>query len=113
MRACGAKAFLINTGWNGQGKRISLTNTRTLINSIFSGEIFKSETETLPIFNLEMPKNLAGLDSSTLIPDRASDSPEEWNKRATYLAKLFNENFEKFTDTKIGRSLATAGPKLD
>ena len=72
MRACGAKAFLINTGWNGQGKRISLTNTRTLINSIFSGEIFKSETETLPIFNLEMPKNLAGLDSAPLIPDRAS-----------------------------------------
>ena len=112
MRDAGAKAYLINTGWNGQGTRISLKNTRALINAIFSGEIDNSETETLPIFNLKMPKTLAGLDSSILDPRSSYDDPAEWEKRARHLGGLFIENFEKFTDTDSGKDLVAAGPQL-
>jgi phosphoenolpyruvate carboxykinase (ATP) len=112
MHAAGAKAYLINTGWNGQGKRISLANTRALINAIFSGEIDQAETETLPIFNLRMPKTLAGLDGSVLDPRTSYDDPAEWEKRARHLGGLFVENFEKFTDTDSGKALVAAGPQL-
>ncbi|HCV62585.1 MAG TPA: phosphoenolpyruvate carboxykinase (ATP), partial [Alphaproteobacteria bacterium] len=103
MSASGARAFLINTGWNGQGKRISLANTRALIDAIFSGEIDDAECETLPIFNLRMPTALAGLDQSVLDPRQSYADPAEWEKRARHLASLFIENFEKFTDTETGR----------
>ena len=112
MRGAGAKAYLINTGWNGQGTRISLKNTRALINAIFSGEIDNSETDTLPIFNLKMPKTLAGLDSSILDPRSSYDDAAEWEKRARHLGGLFIENFEKFTDTDSGKALVAAGPQL-
>jgi phosphoenolpyruvate carboxykinase (ATP) len=112
MRDAGAKAYLINTGWNGQGTRISLKNTRALINAIFSGEIDNSETDTLPIFNLKMPKTLAGLDSSILDPRSSYDDAAEWEKRAHHLGGLFIENFEKFTDTDSGKALVAAGPQL-
>ncbi|NBW04683.1 MAG: phosphoenolpyruvate carboxykinase (ATP) [Alphaproteobacteria bacterium] len=112
MRDAGAKAYLINTGWNGQGTRISLKNTRALINAIFSGEIDQVETETLPIFNLQMPKTLAGLDGSVLDPRTSYDDPAEWEKRARHLGGLFVENFEKFTDTDSGKALVAAGPQL-
>ena len=112
MSASGARAFLINTGWNGQGKRISLANTRALIDAIFSGEIDDAECETLPIFNLRMPTALAGLDQSVLDPRQSYADPAEWEKRARHLASLFIENFEKFTDTETGRGLLKAGPQL-
>ena len=112
MRDAGAKAYLINTGWNGQGTRISLKNTRALINAIFSGEIDQVETETLPIFNLKMPKTLAGLDCGVLDPRTSYDDPAEWEKQARHLGGLFVENFEKFTDTESGKALVTAGPQL-
>ena len=112
MRDAGAKAYLINTGWNGQGTRISLKNTRALINAIFSGEIDKGETDTLPIFNLIMPKTLAGLDNSILDPRSSYDDAVEWERRARHLGGLFIENFEKFTDTDSGRALVAAGPQL-
>ena len=112
MRDAGAKAYLINTGWNGQGTRISLKNTRALINAIFSGEIDNSETDTLPIFNLEIPKTLAGLDGSILDPRSSYNDVIEWEKRARHLGGLFIENFEKFTDTGAGKALVAAGPQL-
>jgi phosphoenolpyruvate carboxykinase (ATP) len=113
MHVAGAKAYLINTGWNGQGKRISLANTRALINAIFDGELDDAETETLPIFNLQMPKALAGLDSSVLDPRSSYEDPAEWEKRARHLGGLFVDNFEKFTDTDAGKALVAAGPQID
>ena len=113
MRDAGAKAYLINTGWNGQGTRISLKNTRALINAVFSGEIDTADTETLPVFNLQMPTALAGLDQSILDPRSSYDDAGEWEKRARHLGGLFIENFEKFTDTDAGKTLVAAGPKLD
>ena len=112
MRDAGAKAYLINTGWNGQGTRISLKNTRALINAIFSGEIDQVETETLPIFNLKMPKTLAGLDRGVLDPRISYNDPAEWEKQARHLGGLFVENFEKFTDTESGKALVAAGPQI-
>ena len=113
MHDAGAKAYLINTGWNGQGKRISLANTRALINAIFDGELDDADTETLPIFNLQMPKALAGLDSSVLDPRSSYDNPAEWEKRARHLGGLFVNNFEKFTDTDAGKALVAAGPQIN
>ena len=112
MHDAGAKAYLINTGWNGQGQRISLANTRALINAIFDGELDGAETETLPIFNLQMPKALAGLGSSVLDPRSSYDDPAEWEKRARHLGGLFVDNFEKFTDTDAGKALVAAGPQI-
>ena len=113
MHDSGARAYLINTGWNGQGKRISLANTRALINAIFDGELDNAENETLPIFNLQMPKALAGLDSSVLDPRSSYDDPAKWEKRARHLGGLFVDNFEKFTDTDAGKALVAAGPQID
>ena len=112
MNQANAKAYLINTGWNGQGKRISLRNTRALINAIFNDSIDKVETETLPIFGLKMPKTLAGLNASVLDPRSSYDNQAEWEKRARHLGSLFIENFKKFTDTDAGRSLVASGPQL-
>ena len=113
MQNSGAKAYLINTGWNGQGTRISLANTRALINAIFAGEIDEDDTETLPIFNLKMPKMLGGLDASVLDPRSSYDDPAEWEKQARHLGGLFVDNFGKFTDTDAGKALIAAGPQLD
>ena len=112
MHDAGAKAYLINTGWNGQGKRISLANTRALINAIFDGELDDAETEILPIFNLQMPKALAGLDSRVLDPRSSYDDPAEWEKRARHLGGLFVDNFKKFTDNDAGKVLVAAGPQI-
>ena len=112
MHDAGAKAYLINTGWNGQGKRISLANTRALINAIFDGELDDAETEILPIFNLQMPKTLAGLDSRVLDPRLSYDDPAEWEKRAYHLGGLFVDNFKKFTDNDAGKVLVAAGPQI-
>ncbi|MGB2456832.1 MAG: phosphoenolpyruvate carboxykinase (ATP) [Candidatus Puniceispirillaceae bacterium] len=112
MHDAGAKAYLINTGWNGQGKRISLANTRALINAIFDGELDDAETEILPIFNLQMPKALAGLDSRVLDPRSSYDDPAEWEKRAHHLGGLFVDNFKKFTDNDAGKVLVAAGPQI-
>jgi len=112
MHDAGAKAYLINTGWNGQGKRISLANTRALINAIFDGELDDAETETLPIFNLQMPKALAGLDSQVLDPRSSYNDPAEWEKRAHHLGGLFVDNFKKFTDNDAGKELVAAGPQI-
>ena len=112
MKAAGARAFLVNTGWNGRGERMPLADTRALIDAVFSGEAEKAETATLPVFNLEMPKSLAGLDEASLDPRSSYGDPAEWEERARHLAGLFIENFKQFTDNKAGKALVKAGPQL-
>ncbi|MFG1174839.1 phosphoenolpyruvate carboxykinase (ATP) [Erwiniaceae bacterium CAU 1747] len=112
MKAAGAQAWLVNTGWNGSGKRISLKDTRAIINAILSGEIDKADTVTLPIFNLEMPLSLPGVDASLLDPRNTYSSAAEWEVKARDLAQRFIDNFDKFTDTSAGEALVKAGPEL-
>ncbi|MCP2230942.1 phosphoenolpyruvate carboxykinase (ATP) [Erwinia aphidicola] len=112
MQAAGAEAWLVNTGWNGSGKRISLKDTRAIINAILSGEIADSETATLPIFNLEIPLALPGVDSHLLDPRNTYASTADWEVKARDLAQRFITNFDKFTDTHAGEALVKAGPAL-
>ncbi|WP_337065010.1 phosphoenolpyruvate carboxykinase (ATP) [Rouxiella badensis] len=112
MKASGAKAYLVNTGWNGTGKRISLKNTRAIIDSILSGEIDNQPTTQLPIFDLAVPQSLPGVDTQILDPRDSYSSAEQWQSKAEDLATLFVENFSKYTDTPAGAALVSAGPKL-
>lgn len=112
MQASGAKAYLVNTGWNGTGKRISIKDTRGIIDAILSGEIDKAETRTLPIFNLKIPTSLPGVDTKILDPRNTYASPAEWETKAVDLAARFIKNFDQYTDTPAGHALVAAGPKL-
>lgn len=112
MQASGARAYLVNTGWNGSGKRISLKDTRAIINAILAGELDEVETETLPIFNLQMPKALRQLDASTLDPRNSWESEEKWQQAASDLAQRFITSFSKYTDNPAGEALVSAGPQL-
>ena len=113
MAASGARAYLVNTGWNGKGERISLKNTRAIIDAILSGALDEGETHRLPIFNLAMPQHIAGIDDAILDPRSSYDDIAIWQERATDLAGLFVDNFTKFTDTEAGKALLAAGPQLD
>ncbi len=113
MRAVGAKAYLVNTGWNGTGKRISLKNTRAIIDAILSGSIEDEPSLRLPIFNLDVPVQLAGVDQSILDPRKTYANEEEWDTKARHLAGLFSDNFKSFTDLPAGAALEKAGPSLD
>jgi phosphoenolpyruvate carboxykinase (ATP) len=112
MDAHNATAYLVNTGWNGTGKRISIHDTRAIIDRILDGSIEKAETKVLPVFNLEVPLKLKDVDTNILDPRDTYTDPKEWDKKADKLAKLFIENFKKYTDNDEGRSLITAGPQL-
>ncbi|MCF6214308.1 MAG: phosphoenolpyruvate carboxykinase (ATP) [Flavobacteriaceae bacterium] len=112
MTAHNASAYLVNTGWNGTGKRISIQDTRAIIDRILDGSIDKAETKILPIFNLEIPTELAKVHTDILDPRDTYSDVEEWNTRATKLAKLFIENFGKYTDNEEGKALIAAGPQL-
>jgi phosphoenolpyruvate carboxykinase (ATP) len=112
MEANGAEAYLVNTGWNGTGKRISIKDTRGIINSILDGSIERAETKNIPIFNLEVPTSLPGVDTNILDPRDTYEDSAEWTKRATKLAGLFIKNFEKYTDNEEGKALVAAGPQL-
>ncbi|SQC14375.1 phosphoenolpyruvate carboxykinase [Klebsiella pneumoniae] len=103
MQAAGAQAYLVNTGWNGTGKRISIKDTRAIIDAILNGSLDNAETFTLPMFNLQIPTALPGVDTHILDPRSTYGSPEQWQEKADQLAKLFIENFEKYTDTPAGR----------
>ena len=111
MEAAGAQAYLVNTGWNGSGKRISLSDTRAIINAILAGELDEAPTETLPIFNLQMPKSLGKLDSVMLDPRSSWENEEKWHAAAQDLAQRFMINFEKYTDNAAGAALVKAGPQ--
>ena len=112
MEANGAEAYLVNTGWNGSGKRISIKDTRGIINAILDGSIEKAETKHIPIFNLEVPTALPGVDSSILDPRDTYENTNEWTTKATKLASLFIDNFEKYTDNEEGKALVAAGPSV-
>ncbi len=112
MEANGAEAYLVNTGWNGTGKRISIKDTRGIINSILDGSIERAETKNIPIFNLKVPTSLPGVNTEILDPRDTYTDPAEWNKKATKLAGLFIKNFEKYTDNEEGKALIAAGPQL-
>ena len=111
MQAAGAQAYLVNTGWNGTGKRISIKDTRAIIDAILNGSLDNAETFTLPMFNLQIPTALPGVDTQILDPRSTYGSPEQWQEKADQLAKLFIENFEKYTDTPAGAALVAAGPQ--
>lgn len=112
MEANGTEAYLVNTGWNGSGKRISIKDTRGIINAILNGSIEKAETKVIPIFNLEVPTSLPGVDTSILDPRDTYTDASEWTKKATKLAGLFIKNFDKYTDNEEGKALVDAGPQL-
>ena len=112
MQAANAKAYLVNTGWNGSGKRISIKATRAIIDAILDGSLDDEESQLLPIFNLSIPKQLSGIDANILDPRGTYAEAQHWYEKAEDLAGLFVDNFEKFTDTAHGRSLVDAGPKL-
>ncbi|MBB3307883.1 MULTISPECIES: phosphoenolpyruvate carboxykinase (ATP) [unclassified Enterobacter] len=112
MEAAGAQAYLVNTGWNGSGKRISLKDTRAIINAILAGELDEVETETLPVFNLQIPKVLPQVNSAILDPRRSWPTEAAWQQAAQDLAQRFITNFEKYTDNDAGKALVQAGPQL-
>lgn len=112
MKASGAKAYLVNTGWNGTGKRISIKDTRGIIDGILSGAINSSPTKMLPYFNLEIPTELQGVDTKVLDPRDTYDNAEEWNKKAIDLSERFIKNFKKYESNPDGKALVKAGPQL-
>lgn len=112
MQAANAQAYLVNTGWNGSGKRISIKATRAIINAILDGSIDKAPTQLLPIFNLTMPTQLHDVQPMLLDPRSTYEEEYEWQTKAEELAALFIDNFDKFTDTANGKSLISAGPSL-
>ncbi|PHM59445.1 phosphoenolpyruvate carboxykinase (ATP) [Xenorhabdus sp. KK7.4] len=112
MQASGAKAYLVNTGWNGTGKRISIKDTRAIIDAILSGDIEDADTVELPIFDLTVPTTLPGVDSGILDPRNTYADKSEWDVKAKDLAERFINNFDKYTDTAAGAALVKAGPKL-
>lgn len=112
MEANNATAYLVNTGWNGTGKRISIKDTRGIIDRILDGSIDKAETKMIPVFNLEVPTSLEGVDDKILDPRDTYSDVKEWEEKAKDLAGRFVKNFEKFTDNAEGKSLVAAGPQL-
>ena len=112
MEKSGAKAYLVNTGWNGTGKRISIKDTRGIIDAILDGAILKAPTKKIPIFDLEVPTELQGVDTNILDPRNTYPNPEDWTKKATMLAEKFIANFKKFETNPAGKALVAAGPKL-
>ena len=113
MEAAGSTAYLVNTGWNGSGKRISIEATRAIIHAILDGSIDNAETADLPYFHLAVPVSVANVDDGILDPRNTYEDPAEWDQKARNLAELFVANFEKFTDTDEGKALVAAGPQLD
>ncbi|QQD18909.1 phosphoenolpyruvate carboxykinase (ATP) [Spongiibacter nanhainus] len=110
MAQSGAQAYLVNTGWNGSGKRISIKATRQIIDAILDGSIEQAEFSVLPTFNLDIPLALAGIDSELLDPRQSYSQPEQWQEKAASLAQKFIANFAQFTDTPEGADLVSAGP---
>ncbi|MFQ1023005.1 phosphoenolpyruvate carboxykinase (ATP) [Avibacterium paragallinarum] len=111
MEAAGAEAYLVNTGWNGTGKRISIKDTRGIIDAILDGSIDKAEMSELPIFNLAIPKALPGVDPEILDPRDTYADKAQWQAKAEDLANRFVKNFEKYATNEEGKALIAAGPK--
>jgi len=112
MEATGSTAYLVNTGWNGTGKRISIKDTRCIIDAILDGTVDKAETKMIPYFNLEVPLDLPCVAGNILDPRDTYEDAVEWEKKAKDLAQRFINNFEQFTDNEEGQALVAAGPQL-
>jgi len=112
MESAGAKAYLVNTGWNGTGKRISIKDTRAIIDAILDGSIDHAPTKMIPYFNLEVPTELHGVNPAVLDPRDTYPSAAVWDEKAKDLAKRFIDNFVKYTDNDEGKHLVAAGPQL-
>jgi phosphoenolpyruvate carboxykinase (ATP) len=112
MEEHGAEAYLVNTGWNGTGKRISIQDTRGIIDRILDGSVDKAETKIIPGFTLEVPTSLEDVHDEILDPRDTYEDSAEWDKKAKKLAGLFAKNFEKYTDNEEGKALVAAGPQL-
>ena len=112
MEKSGAKAYLVNTGWNGTGKRISIKDTRGIIDAILDGSILKAPTKKIPYFDFEVPTELPGVDPKILDPRDTYADASEWEKKAQDLASRFIKNFAKYEGNEAGKKLVAAGPKL-
>ena len=110
MKASGAKAYLVNTGWNGTGKRISIKDTRGIIDAILDGSINKADTKVIPHFNLAVPTALPGVDPKILDPRDTYANPNDWEVKAVDLADRFIKNFVKYESNEAGKALVKAGP---
>ncbi len=110
MQASGAKAYLVNTGWNGTGKRISIKDTRGIIDAILNGDILNAPTKVIPYFNFEVPTKLGGVDSGILDPRDTYANPTDWEVKAKDLAARFIKNFAKYETNEHGKALVKAGP---
>ena len=113
MKKSGAKAYLVNTGWNGTGKRISIKDTRGIIDAILDGAILKAPTKKSPYFDFEVPTSLEGVATNILDPRDTYADPAEWDKKAQDLAARFIKNFTKYETNEAGKELVKAGPHLD
>ena len=111
MEKSGAKAYLVNTGWNGSGKRISIKDTRGIIDAILNGDIKNAPTKTIPYFNFEVPTALPGVDSAILDPRDTYADAAEWEVKAKDLAERFVKNFAKYEGIEAGKALVSAGPQ--
>ena len=112
MEKSGAKAYLVNTGWNGSGKRISIRDTRGIIDAILDGSIAKASTKTLPFFNFEIPTELPGVDPKILDPRDTYADASAWEVKAKDLSQRFIKNFAKYEGNETGKALVSAGPQL-
>ncbi len=112
MEMSGAKAYLVNTGWNGTGKRISIKDTRGIIDAILSGDVLKAPTKKVPFFDFEVPTELPGVDPAILDPRDTYASASEWEEKAKDLADRFVKNFAKYEGNEAGKALVSAGPQL-
>ncbi|MBO6082294.1 MAG: phosphoenolpyruvate carboxykinase (ATP) [Bacteroidales bacterium] len=113
MKKSGAKAYLVNTGWNGTGKRISIKDTRGIIDAILDHSIDKAPTKKIPFFDFEVPTQLEGVDTGILDPRDTYADPAQWEEKAKDLAGRFIKNFKKYTYNKAGKALVSAGPKAE
>ena len=112
MQKSGAKAYLVNTGWNGTGKRISIKDTRGIIDAILNGDVNKAETKKIPFFDFEVPTSLPGVDPAILDPRDTYADASEWEAKAKDLAARFIKNFKKYETNEAGKALVAAGPQL-
>ncbi|MBR1905232.1 MAG: phosphoenolpyruvate carboxykinase (ATP), partial [Clostridiales bacterium] len=112
MEKSGAKAYLVNTGWNGTGKRISIPDTRGIIDAILDGSIKSAPTKKIPYFDFEVPTQLPGVSTEILDPRDTYADAAEWDKKAQDLAGRFIKNFKKYETNDAGKALVAAGPKL-
>ena len=112
MKASGAKAYLVNTGWNGTGKRISIKDTRGIIDAILSGAINEAPTKKIPYFDFEVPTQLPGVDPAILDPRDTYADASQWEEKAKDLAGRFIKNFAKYEGNEHGKALVSAGPQL-